>query len=117
MFAFGQTLIRLRAPLVADDYSAEPTLRDWSTAAETPIDGLGVDPGGSVETSTVNREQIITRPQLLWQGDGAPDVQASDRFRDATGAVWEVVGHRSDWRHPMTGWVAGSTWPLERVEG
>ena len=117
MFAAGQTLVRLRAPLVADAYSAQATALDWTHAVETSIAGFGLDPGGSVESSGVNREQITTRPTLYWLGSDAPDVVASDRLRDAAGAVWEVVGNRADWRNPLTGWVGGSSWPLERVEG
>ena len=33
------------------------------------------------------------------------------------GVTWEVVGNRSDYLNPFTGWQAGSTWPLRRVEG
>ena len=115
MFAAGQTLVRLRAPLAADAYGDQ--VRNWSAAAETVIAGFSVDPGGSVESSTVNREQIVTRPTLYWLGADAPDVVASDRLRDPAGAVWEVAGNRADWTNPFTGWVGGSTWPLSRVEG
>ena len=116
MFPFGQTVTRLRAPLVSDPYSQQVTRRDWTSAAELAIDNLAVDPGTSSETSTVNRDQITTTPTLLWSGDNPPDIVASDRVR-LGGVTWEVVGNRSDYRHPMTGWAAGSTWPLRRVEG
>ena len=115
MFASGQTLVRIRAAAAADAYG--DSVRDWSTAAELPIPGFGLDPGISAEASTVSREQITTRPTLYWLGSDAPDVVASDRMRDASGSVWEVVGNRADWCNPLTGWVGGSSWPLERVEG
>lgn len=117
MFAAGQTLVRLRAPLAFDAYSAQATALDWPHAVETSIAGFGLDPGISAEASTVSREQITTRPTLYWLGSDAPDVVASDRMRDASGSVWEVVGNRADWCNPLTGWVGGSSWPLERVEG
>jgi hypothetical protein len=116
MFDHGQIAVRLRAPLVSDPYSATPTRRDWTAAVPAAIPGMAVDPGTSVETSTVNRDQITTSPTLMWWGDNPPDIAASDRVRIA-GVTWEVVGNRSDYRHPMTGWAAGSTWPLRRVEG
>lgn len=116
MFAFGQTITRLRAPLVADDYSSEATRRDWDAAAEEPIEGFAIDPGTSVETSTVNRDQVATAPTLLYLGAPAPDIVATDRLVLA-GVTWEVTGNRADWNSPFTGWQAGSSWTLRRVEG
>ncbi len=117
MFAFGQTFTRLRAPLVADPYSTEATVRDWPNAVETAIPGFGLDPGGSVVTDTVNRTQIITQPTLIWSGADVPDVTVDDRMRGPDGRVWHVTGHPSIPHHPMTGWEPGATWPLKLVEG
>jgi hypothetical protein len=116
MFAFGQTVTRLRAPLVADVYSAQSTKRDWVNAASVAIAGFAIDPGGSVEFNTVNRRQITTTPTLYFQGSASPDILASDRVT-ANGVTWEVVGNVADWRSPFTGWAPGFVWPLQRVEG
>lgn len=116
-FPHGQTLTRLRAPLVSDPYSSAATRRDWATATETQIDGFGLDPGGSVVTDTVNRTQITTAPTLIWLGEDVPDIQPEDRMRDSAGRVWRVTGHPSRPIHPWTGWQPGATWPLELGEG
>ena len=116
MFPAGQTFVRLRAPLGDDPYSAAASQRDWANAGEVEIEGFGLDPGGSVETDTVTREQIITSPTLIWWGPDIPDVQPEDRLR-GDGRVWEVVGHMSAPVHPFTGWRPGATWPLKLVEG
>lgn len=114
MFTFGVTVTRLRAPLAVDAYSGAATSRDWTAAVSLSSEGFAVDPGGSVEASTVNREQITTTPTLM--GPYGADVAASDRVL-VNGVTWEVVGNRSDYLNPFTGWQAGSTWPLRRVEG
>ena len=115
MFDHGETVIRLRAPLVADPYSGQATERDWPNATSVALEGFAIDPGTSVEVSTANRTQITTTPTLY--GPYGADVLASDRVRDESGTTWEVVGNRSDWRNPFTGWLAGASWPLKRVEG
>lgn len=117
MFAFGETFTRLRAPLATDAYSGLPTGHDWPNATETPIDGFGFDPGGSVLTDTVNRTQVTTTPTLIWSGSDVPDVQIGDRMRGPDGVVWQITGHPAIPQHPMTGWRPGATWPLELVEG
>lgn len=115
MFPFGEPVTRLRAPLVADDYSSHATRRDWSDATSVTMGGgFAIDPGTSTESHTVNREQVTTTPTLYGP---SVDIVASDRVRDARGVVWEVTGNRSDWRSPFTGWQPGSSWPLQRVEG
>ena len=114
MFAFSETITRLRAPLVADPYSDESTARDWPNAVSTPMLGFAVDPGGSYEARTVNREQVTTNPTLY--GPYGADVLASDRVV-AAGATWEVTGNAANWRNPFNGSTPGSVWPLARVEG
>lgn len=116
-FPHGQTFTRLRAPLSADPYSGADTRRDWPNASELPIDGLGLDPGGSVVTDTVNRTQTVTSPTLIWLGADVPDVTTDDRMRGPDGSVWHVTGRPSIPVHPWTGWRPGATWPLELVEG
>lgn len=117
MFPAGQSLTRLRAPLIADPYSGANTLPDWPNAAAVLIGGFGLDPGGQVFTDTVNRTQIVTSPTLIWWGSDVPDVRAGDRMRDASDRTWHVTGNPSTPIHPWTGWQPGTTWPLELVEG
>jgi len=114
-FPYGQTFVRLRAPLIADDYT--DLQHDWPHAVETSIDGFGFDPGGSVVTDTVNQTQTVTTPTLIWVGDDVPDIQPEDRLRDPAGRVWHVTGNASQPVNPWTGWAPGAYWPLELVEG
>lgn len=114
-FAHGVTVTRLRAPLVADPYSGESTARDWPNAASLAIEGCAINPGGSVETSTVNREQIVTEPSLL--APFSADVLPADRITDPDGVTWEVEGRGARWRNPFTGTEFGSAFPLRLVEG
>jgi len=116
-FPYGQTFVRLRAPLASDPYSGVATLPDWAHAVETSIDGFGFDPGGSVLIDAVSRTQVVTTPTLIWSGSDVPDVRADDRMRDTAGRVWRVTGNPSIPVHPWTGWQPGATWPLELVEG
>lgn len=114
MFPYGETVTRLRAPLAADPYSGANTRRNWAQAASLTVPGCAVDPGGSVESRTVNREPIVTTP-TLYAPFGA-DVLAGDRIVSATG-TWDVEGHGADWASPFTGWQPGSVFPLRRADG
>ncbi len=88
-FAHGQTLTRLRAPLVADPYSGELTRRDWAHAQGMPIDGFAVSPGGSVVTDTVNRTQVETKPTLIWMGPPPiPDVDRDGGTECGSGGLF-----------------------------
>lgn len=116
-FTFGLVFVRLRAPMATDPYSGAATRRDWASAAEKPMAGFGLDPGGSVVTDTVSRTQTVTKPTLLWWGPNVPDVTVDDRLRGADGRVWHVTGNPSIPINPFTGWAPGASWPLELVEG
>ena len=113
-FDAGEQITRLRAPFIVDPYSGLPTTRDWANAAGLPMDGFGLDPGGSYVTGTVNRTTITTTPTLY--GPYAADVAQSDRVR-VRGVTWDITGNRSDWANPRTGSTPGSVWPLKKVEG
>ncbi len=114
MFPYGETVTRLRAPLVADPYSGQATRRDWTAAVALPIADCAVNPGQSSEAPTVNREATTTTP-TLYAPYGA-DVLTADRIVSVTG-TWDVDGHGAQWRSPFTGWTPGSTFPLRRVDG
>lgn len=98
MFPYGETVVRLRAPLVADPYSGAATKRDWSAAASLPIADCVVDPGGSL------------------YGPYDADVIEGDRIVSASG-TWDVQGHGAHWVSPFTGWQPGAVWPLRRSDG
>lgn len=114
MFGYSETVVRLRAPLVADPYSGAATLRDWVNAARLPIEGCAVNPGGSVESQSVDRAPIVSTPSLL--APYGADVVAGDRIESESG-VWDVQGHGAQWRSPLTGHEFGSVFPLRRSDG
>lgn len=112
MFSYGETVTRLRAPLVTNAYNAQE--RNWSAATSTPIDGWGVDDSASLEPADAHRELVET-DCVLYRPEAA-DVQASDRVI-CRGRTYEVVGDPATWRHPMTGWNAGFVVRLRIVKG
>lgn len=114
MFGYGETVARLRAPLVADPYSGAATRRDWAVAVSLTIAGCAVDPGQSSEAPTVNREAVTTTPTLY--APYSADVLAGDRIVSASG-TWEVDGHGARWSSPFTGWQPGSVFKLRRADG
>ena len=114
MFTFGVTVTRLRAPLAADPYSGEATARDWANATSASIVGCAIDPGGSSEVHTVNREQITTTPTLY--APYGSDILPADRIV-ASGVTWEVDGRGGQWMSPFTGTEFGAAFPLRLVEG
>lgn len=114
MFDYGETVTRLRAPLVTDPYSGTATKRDWTAAACLPIPDCAVDPGQSSGAPTVNRESVTTTP-TLYAPFGA-DVLEGDRIVSTT-CTWDVDGHGAQWRSPFTGWAPGSAFPLRRTDG
>lgn len=114
MFSYGETVTRLRAPLVADPYSGAATKRDWSAATSLLIAGCAVSPGQSDETQAVNREPVTTTPTLYAPFDA--DVLVGDRIV-ATSGTWDVDGHGARWSSPFTGWQPGSVFQLRRVDG
>ena len=113
-FTNGETVTRLRAPLIADTYSGTNTKRNWAAAASLSIAGCAVAPSDSTEEQTVARGDVTTTP-MLYAPYGS-DVLVGDRIVSTTG-TWDVHGHGSHWHNPFTGWEPGSTWPLRRVDG
>lgn len=113
-FTNGETVTRLRAPMVADPYSGASTKRNWEAAVPTEIPGCAVDPGGSVQSHTVNRDSVVTEPTLF--APCGTDVVESDRIVSVTG-TWDVEGHGSDWVSPFTGHEFGSVFRLRRSDG
>lgn len=114
MFAHGENGIRLRAAVVEDPYSGEPTGRDWDTADTLALSDLAFNPGSSNEPREVGRNAVITQPEVY--GPVGIDVLAGDRL-EIRGRTYEVEGDVSEWRSPFTGWEAGVVIKLQAVEG
>lgn len=113
-FAFGETVVRLRAVVVLDPYSGEPVALDWTDPDQLDINGCAFAPGGSEEPLEQGRNAVVTSP-TVYAPTGA-DVEARDRLV-IRGRTWDVDGDPADWRHPMTGWMPGVVIPLKEVAG
>lgn len=103
-FAHGETVTRLRAPLVTDPYSDDTTERDWDNATELDINGCGVADGGSTEPLQDARNAADSDFDVFMPT--GTDVAATDRLR-IRGLVCDVAGRPFDWRSPFTGWEPG----------
>ncbi|GAA5143315.1 hypothetical protein GCM10023340_08480 [Nocardioides marinquilinus] len=111
-FAYGETVVRRRAPLVTDRYNAK--VRDWDAAAETFIHGCGIADGGSTEPVEVGRTAVVCDFEIY--APAGTDVAATDRLV-VRGQVCEVEGQPFDWRHPQTGWRPGTVIRAKIVSG
>jgi hypothetical protein len=87
------SITRVRAPLVTDEYGTPTSERDWANATETVIEGCGVYPVAGKEV-TEAREAIVTRYKVF--APGGTDLLASDRII-FDGKTYEVDGDVTDW--------------------
>lgn len=113
-FAHGETVTRLRATPKLDPYSGEASGKDWSDPDQLLIPGVALGPGTTAEAVVDARNEVVTTATLY--GEVGMDIVAGDRIR-ARGVLWEVDGDLEEYRHPMTGWQAGATANLKKVEG
>lgn len=89
-----ESVTRLRAPLVEDEYHNE--VQDWSGASPLTITGCLVQPLSSSEY-TIEREAITTRWRLF--APTGSDVKATDRVV-WRGDTFEVEGDPQTWDSP-----------------
>ena len=111
-FPAGETVTRLRAPLVTDRYGN--LVRDWEQAERLDIPGCGVAPRTSDEETEQGRQGVIVG--IAVYAPTGTDITPHDRM-EVRGEVWEVVGEVADWRSPFTGWAPGVVVNLSRMEG
>ncbi len=114
MFAFGETVTRLRATPILDPYSNEVTGTDWATPDELDIAHVAVEPRPSSEPVQDARNAVVSGYTLY--PPYACDISPADRVR-VRGEVFQVEGDRADWRSPYTGWTPGSVVQTKRVDG
>lgn len=103
-FPNGETVTRLRATVVTDPYSTEPTAEDWSNPTELDIVGCGVALSGTTEPLQTARQAVDSDFDVFMPA--GTDVTAQDRLL-IRGLVCEVAGRPFDWRSPFTGWQPG----------
>lgn len=97
---FYQSVVRLRAPLVADRYNNEK--RDWPNAARLTISGVNVQPAAraSSQEDTVDRQVSVTEWDLQTQEGVDIDLLETDRV-ECDGRTLEVVGRVARWPDPF----------------
>lgn len=88
-----ETVTRIRAVLVPDEYGTPGINRDWTNATEIDIPGCEVQPLPSTEYDA-GREAVTTRWRLFAPVDA--DIIASDRVR-VDGTVYEADGDVQLW--------------------
>lgn len=86
------TITILRAARVPSDYGNQTT-EDWSSAAETVVEGCSVQPAPASEF-TVDRDSFITRYQVF--APASADVLAGDRVA-WDGNTYDVDGDPLRW--------------------
>lgn len=118
MFAYGETVVRLRRQMHEDPYSGVESPRGWDDEGHTPdalpIGGFAFNPGGSSEVAADGRSIITTKPTAY--GPFGADVKVGDRLV-VRGVPYDVDGNPAEWVSPFTGWAPGIAVPLELVEG
>jgi hypothetical protein len=114
MFAYGETVTRLRLTAAADRFSGEATSADWSNPDELDIPNCAFDPGDSLEPLAAGRDAVLTKPTVY--APSGSDVTALDRLI-VRGRTWQVDGDPSDYRSPFSGWRPGMVIHLKAVSG
>jgi hypothetical protein len=106
-----RTIVRLRAPSVANRYGDAEA--DWSAATATTIAGCALQPAGSTEFTDPTRTVVTTRWTLFLPP--GTDLAPGDRV-DVDGVTYEVDGEPLDWSAPG-GNLDHVAAVLQRVEG
>lgn len=95
---YGHTIVRVRAPLVADRYGNRK--RDWTAATRATVTGVNVQPAGSPPQSdedTTDRQTTITGWRLYTPQGMDVDLLETDRV-EYEGMTLEVDGKVGRWR-------------------
>lgn len=109
----GITVVRLRGTRVSDGYGG--TRIDWTDPDRKPIDGCAIAPLVEGEERDRGREGVVTA--LTLYAPHGSDIQADDRVETPADGVLHVEGPTRRWQSPFTGWKAGLTATLRRVDG
>ncbi|MFI1580015.1 hypothetical protein [Embleya sp. NPDC020630] len=100
---YAQTVVIVRAPLVADRYGSEQ--RDWDAATRTEVSGVNVQPASAPAQSTeyiTDRQTTATGYRLYTPRGMDLDLQETDRVEYA-GMTLEVDGKVGRWPRPGGG--------------
>lgn len=114
MFTQGEPVVFQRAGERLDPYSQTTRRDDWANPETTLTASAGVEPVSSTEPAAVDRSAVITRLRLYL--DGVLDIDPAWRCI-VRGLTCRVTGRPAQWRHPMTGWSAGTVVEVDAVDG
>lgn len=95
---FTDTIVILRAPVTEDRYGN--TVRDWSNATRTEVDGVSVQPRSATESTATEAREMVTTGWRIYTRSGDLDVEPTDRIEHA-GRTLEVIGEVARWPHPI----------------
>ncbi len=117
-FPYGQTVVRLRAKGVVNEYSRKIVAGDWTDPDELPIEGAFVAQTSTTLLRTETRDQAAESKSLFC--DGGADVRKGDRIRvgGPGGPTYTIDGipPAAD-SNPFTGWTPPREIPLTRYVG
>lgn len=108
----GETITRLRAPLVDDRYGGQTP--DWDAATSTTIPGCVVAPGQAGEAHGDGRQGVIVGFTIY--APAGSDILPSDRLT-IRGHDHEVDGEPGEWVNPWTQVTEGIEVRARRVDG
>jgi SPP1 family predicted phage head-tail adaptor len=105
------SIVRIRSSPGGVDQYGDPIP---STETRKVIAGAFVGPRESNDLSDAGRVGVIVGLSLFAPYDA--DIVKTDEI-EVDGVRFTIDGEVGRWRHPLTGWEAGLTAALERVEG
>lgn len=110
----GETIVRLRAPVLEERDRYGGAVRDWDNAVRVEIDGCAVSPRFTPEDTANGRQGVIIG--LTIYAPPAADVVPTDRIV-VRGDTYDIDGQPGDWTNPYDGRSRGVEFALKRVEG
>lgn len=117
-FPYGQTVTRLRAKGVLNEYSRKVVAGDWSDPDELTIEDAFVAQSSTSLLRTETRDQAAESKSLFCDGDA--DVRKGDRIRvgGPGGPTYTIDGipPAAD-SNPFTAWTPPREIPLTRFVG
>ncbi len=113
----GETIVRLRAPLLEERDRYGGAVRDWDNAVSVEIDGCAVSPRFEAERTDQGRQGVIIG--LTVYAPAGTDVLPTDRVivRGDWANPYEIDGQPGDWTNPYDGRSRGVEFALKRVDG
>lgn len=114
MFAYGETVTRLRATGSTNAYSGEATDLLWTSPSSLTIENVAVAPGSSAESVEAGRARLDIDFTLYLPYDA--DVKPLDRIV-VRGLTCEVEGKPQQWANPFTGAQPGTVVEVRKVAG